>query len=399
MEAAPFLIQGDASGEALNPVGEQERAYHEDWLQQLLRRHPEILPAAQIDAIYHPLISIGREVGTDSGPIDNLFITPRGYLVLVETKLWRNPQAKREVVAQAIDYAASLSRWTYSRLDGAVRSYLKAYEKVDLDLLDWVERQCGPVEGGRHFFEETVAKNLRLGRFLTFIVGDRIRQSLVDMLKHVNRTPQLAIDVALVELHCYRWTRGEEWPLLVIPRVMARTQVVERSTIQVTVHQDGTYEVDVSQEKAGVGETGPVGVTKGEEAYWELLAERAPQAVGDMRHLVEAYRATDGVTIDPTKAGLAARLHVPGADAEVTLFTVAGDCVGLQPGTNLPNQLAAAGLDRTLVHRYGDRMREIMKPKGQKEFTQSVTRLDLAAFMAAVNAFIEEIRCAATEPR
>ena len=117
MRASPFLIQEDASGETLHPIGEQEGAYQEAWLQELLRQHPDILPAADIEPVFHPLISIGCEVGTDTGSIDNLFISPRGYLVLVETKLWRNPQAKREVVAQAIDYAASLSRWTYSKLD------------------------------------------------------------------------------------------------------------------------------------------------------------------------------------------------------------------------------------------------------------------------------------------
>ena len=45
-----------------------------------------------------------------------------------------------------------------------------------------------------------MAKNLRLGRFLTMIVGDRIRQSLVGMLNHVSRYPHLATNVALVEM-------------------------------------------------------------------------------------------------------------------------------------------------------------------------------------------------------
>jgi hypothetical protein len=135
MKAAPFLIQQDASGETLYPIGEQEGVYHESWLQELLRQHPDILPAAEIEPVFQPLISIGCEVGTATGSIDNLFISPRGYLVLVETKLWRNPQARREVVAQAIDYAASLSKWTYSDLDEAARAHLKKYEDVEMDLL------------------------------------------------------------------------------------------------------------------------------------------------------------------------------------------------------------------------------------------------------------------------
>ena len=38
MRASPFLIQEDASGETLHPIGEQEGAYQEAWLQELLRQ-------------------------------------------------------------------------------------------------------------------------------------------------------------------------------------------------------------------------------------------------------------------------------------------------------------------------------------------------------------------------
>jgi len=202
MRAHPFLINEDASGERLQPIEEGDPTYEEPWLQELLRKHPDILPTAEIEPVFHPLIPIGREVATETGAIDNLFISHRGYLVLVETKLWRNPKAKREVVAQAIDYSASVSKWSYSRLNDVVRAYTRRYEGSELDLLDWVERQYGPVEGGRYFFEDTVAKNLKLGRFLILIVGDRIRQSVVEMLNYINRYPHLAMNIALVELRC-----------------------------------------------------------------------------------------------------------------------------------------------------------------------------------------------------
>ena len=53
------------------------------------------------------------------GFIDNLFITPRGDIVLVETKLWRNPQARREVIAQALDYVAALMTMDYASFEAA----------------------------------------------------------------------------------------------------------------------------------------------------------------------------------------------------------------------------------------------------------------------------------------
>ncbi len=43
-------------------------------------------------------------------------VYPRGYLTIVETKLWRNPEARREVVGQIVDYAKELSTWDVEEL-------------------------------------------------------------------------------------------------------------------------------------------------------------------------------------------------------------------------------------------------------------------------------------------
>jgi hypothetical protein len=40
-------------------------------------------------------------------------ITPNGDIAIIETKLWRNPDARRKVIAQILDYANELSKWTY----------------------------------------------------------------------------------------------------------------------------------------------------------------------------------------------------------------------------------------------------------------------------------------------
>jgi len=154
MEASPFLIGPDASGEALHAIGEREQAYSEAWLQDLIRRHPAILPTGEIEPVFRPLLSIGCEVGTAAGSIDNLFISPRGYLVLVETKLWRNPEARREVVAQAIDYASCLSRWSYDQLDAAARDYFQRYDHLDVSLLDRIEQIHGPSKAASTFLKK-----------------------------------------------------------------------------------------------------------------------------------------------------------------------------------------------------------------------------------------------------
>jgi len=397
MRAHPFLINKVGTGQRLQPIDIQEKAYDEAWLQNVLSLQPEILPVAEIESIFYPLVPIGREVAAGTGAIDILFISHRGYLVLVETKLWRNPEAKREVVAQAIDYGSSLSNWNYDRLNDVVRGYTKRFENNELDLADWVENRCGPIEGGQSFFEETVVKNLRLGRFLTLIVGDKIRQSMIDMLDYYgNKYPHLATDIALVELHCYRWTsRGESWPLLVVPNIVARTEIIERSIVQVTINPPGTYQIESQQEKAKPEAERRKRVTLTEEAFWELLRKQAPDDYDTIRDLVDKYRERDGIEIDPTERGIVVRFYVQDTGQQVALFFVITNAeVWVWPET-VRRQLEKAGIDRNLADSYRTQIRQIFNlPEKRVEFGRPIRQVNIEKFTSTVDAFIQNIQLA-----
>jgi hypothetical protein len=97
----PYIVDGSD----LSKFGPLERlplkeGKSEAWLQRLLDSVPNLVPITDVDErIDPPITSLGTEIPTASGPIDNLFLSRNGYLIIVETKLWRNPQARREVVA------------------------------------------------------------------------------------------------------------------------------------------------------------------------------------------------------------------------------------------------------------------------------------------------------------
>ncbi len=392
MRTYPYLVGKDATGQRFQIVESTEQVYAEAWLQELLRRHPEILPVVEIEPIFYPLVPIGREVVTETGVIDNLFISHRGYLVLVETKLWRNPEAKREVVAQAIDYASSISKWNYSKLDKVVRSYTKKYEDLEQSLVEWVEHECGPVERGHDFFEDIVAKNLRLGRFLTLIVGDRIRSSVIEMLNYINKYPHLATDVALVELNCFQWESNETWPLLVVPGIVARTEIVERSVIQVTVQSERAYQIDVRQEKVEPERRGRKRVTLTEEAFWELLMINSPDDYEITRNLADKYREYEQVAIDPTESSIVVRLDVRDTGQQASVFFVDKYArLHVWPGT-IRNQLEKAGLDGGLVNSYEAEMRRIVKQDKHREFVRPIRQVNIDEVTSTVDAFIDKIQ-------
>lgn len=70
----------------------------ESALQSLLDEHPQLLPLEQIEGSFETLYSVCREFQTKHGPIDNVFMTAEGDIVIAEVKLWRNPEARRKVV-------------------------------------------------------------------------------------------------------------------------------------------------------------------------------------------------------------------------------------------------------------------------------------------------------------
>lgn len=117
-----FLFEKDedhvASAERL-AFGETS-GRNEAWLRDTLFSNPMILPTQDIDPSFAPLVPLCTELRTEAAPLDIAYINQDGRLTLVECKLWRNPEARRKVVAQVLDYARAISQWSYSDLQRQV---------------------------------------------------------------------------------------------------------------------------------------------------------------------------------------------------------------------------------------------------------------------------------------
>jgi hypothetical protein len=121
---------GGESDLILRPVRLASGSRDEAWLRDFLFAHPVALPTASIDAAYVDPLPVCRELRTPAGRIDCLFVTRFGGLVIVECKLWRNPQARREVVGQIFDYAKEIAAWGYA--EPAARSLLRAVSSAPM---------------------------------------------------------------------------------------------------------------------------------------------------------------------------------------------------------------------------------------------------------------------------
>ncbi|GAH65323.1 unnamed protein product, partial [marine sediment metagenome] len=215
-----------------DPVALGEGEYDEHWLQSLLYEHPDVLPVDEIEPTFAPLVPLGTEITCTGGSIDNLFVSPSGALTIVETKLWRNPEARRQVVAQIVDYAQAVSDWRYEDLERAARESLPDEERgPEWSLYDWATTYHGDGDSRleEQEFVDAVSRHLEEGRFLLLIVGDGIRRDLESIVGFLQRTPQLHFTLALVELAVYALPGGEH---LIVPRTTARTTEITRATVQ-----------------------------------------------------------------------------------------------------------------------------------------------------------------------
>lgn len=169
----PFIVGTDGSTHVCQRIefsGKSTLSFDESWLQEQLFNHPDCIPIREIDPHIGTLIPICMEMETGAGPADILYITPTGQLVIVETKLWRNTEARRVVVSQIIDYAKELSKWSYEDL---TRQTGMACKKGPRYLLNAVKEVVPNLDEAS--FVDGINRSLRTGDFLLLIAGDGIR--------------------------------------------------------------------------------------------------------------------------------------------------------------------------------------------------------------------------------
>jgi hypothetical protein len=251
--ATPILIgEGGAVPLAQLSLGSGPQAVSEAALQQLIHDHPSCLPVTEIDPMFRDPVSVCIELNTPAGPIDNFMVTPAGLPVVVECKLWRNPEMRRQVVSQILDYAKELSRWSASDLQREASRRLGRSGNPLLDLVRAAGHEVDEAE-----FIDSLTANLRRGRILLLIVGDGIREGVEAITEYLQIHAGLHFTLGLVELPIFVLPNGER---LVVPRVLARTQSLIRTVINVPQGMaivDGDEDIDMAGSELGELERKP----------------------------------------------------------------------------------------------------------------------------------------------
>jgi len=296
IQAPPFFLRdaddlGSAEPSVVQRLSNElnDTDFTEAWLQDIIHRNPELVPASDIEPVWHDLVAVCRELPCPAGYIDNVFVTPEGYLVFVECKLWRNTEARRKVIAQVLDYAKDIAGWQYDDLASAINSANKTNH--DNPLYECVKDH--PEASDEIEFVDRVSRNLRFGRHLLLIVGDGIQENLVSLVEHVQGHMGLQFMLGLIEIGIFRLQ--DQGGLVIVPNIVAKTLIVERGVLRLDsggISIDEPVEKPLSQ-KTAKGRAAPLS----EQQFFEGLASSSTQAASWLRQVLDRLDE-QGVTYD-----------------------------------------------------------------------------------------------------
>lgn len=307
-----WFVGEDNGLEVLNRIPFGSDSYTESDIQQLLADHPELIPASSIDQSFNRLVLIGREIpvgfGDSKGYIDNLYITPSGKLVVVETKLYRNQEARRVVVSQIIEYAKELQTWDAEKLNACARDY---YFKATGQAMNIIDIMASEKYGYLTFEDEAeltdnINENLASAAFLLLIIGDGIRSNVHRLADFLNSNTSMRFNLGLIEMEMYEFQDGR----ILIPHVLTQTTIIDRNVFEFSCEEKRPY------------------IQKPLRSRTEFIAEyadRSGSSEDDITDLILRLESISGIDIIVAPTEMRVKFSCGGRNAPIMVFTLVGE--------------------------------------------------------------------------
>jgi hypothetical protein len=221
--------------------------YQECFLQEIIDRWPSVLPASDFYPGIQALYSLGREIpvpiaGTSEGSIDNLLVADDGHLIIVETKLLRNPESTRAVVAQALQYGMSVSQLSLEEFERCIRRGQSCPEGLTGD--ETVAERTRKAISVDDEFEDRFDVYRRRGEILLLIAADGIHQSAGRLVGWMNGVVGTSpIRLGMVEFEIYNLPDGNR---LVTPKTLTRIREASRHVVAIELRGGSKDQVQVT---------------------------------------------------------------------------------------------------------------------------------------------------------
>lgn len=185
---------------------------YEEILQRSIAELPSLLPLETVSDEAVSFVTIGEEWPAGTGRADVVLVGSDGVVTIVETKLSRNPEARREVIAQVLEYAAYLTEWTIYEIQHRAEEFFGS-------------EKCPPDQRGKTFddvltvflqdsdvtidsFKGSVEQNLRQGRVRLIVAVDEVGEQAQKIVTFVNSYS--SFDLYLLQVSAYEDMDGRK---------------------------------------------------------------------------------------------------------------------------------------------------------------------------------------------
>lgn len=197
MIAIKILIRNQ--GENDWKVVESAKYNAETELQVLLAESPSLIPVSEIREDATTLVLAVREFGLPgSGNTDILAFSADGDIAIVECKLAANPESKRKVIGQILEYGAYLWSQSYEEVDQRI------YNKHNKRLADLVSESVSAPDWDEEKFRTNVNDSLAKGAFILIVAVDRINDELARTIEFLNGCGNPAFSFHALEMRRFQ---------------------------------------------------------------------------------------------------------------------------------------------------------------------------------------------------
>ena len=204
----PSIIIRDARGQSR--VLRSKPFQYEDILQRTIAEIPSVVPLETVTDESVSYLTIGVEWPAGTGSADIVLIGSDGVLTIIETKLRRNPEARRQVIAQLLEYAAYLSEWTIYEIHRRSEDFFRS-EKCPIEYADktfdgiiGTFLEDSGVEDDVISFKGKIEQNLRQGRMRLIVAVDEVGEQAQKIISFVNS--HSSFDIYLLQISAFEDT-------------------------------------------------------------------------------------------------------------------------------------------------------------------------------------------------
>jgi hypothetical protein len=242
----------DGAAALWEPTSLDQLGKYESYLETALSETPELLCLeTKRTGVYQPFavfnqLSLVTPQGRTIAP-DIVLLAASGDVVIVEVKLFANPELRdRRVIAQAIDYASSLSALTE---DGMARLFNGG---TDADWATLVSSHF-PDEEDPEELAAAFLRNAYDGNVHIVVACDKAPKGVYELAKSVSAQSHLSFSLDVVEVTPYVSKDGPADAIMFVPNVRLSTEIVARTAVTVSYEQ-GVSQPGVTIETTGVEE-------------------------------------------------------------------------------------------------------------------------------------------------